>query len=499
MAQLVQALVLGLLIGGVYALMASGLTLIFGVMRIINIAQGAFLILVADADVVAVAGDRHRPDPRVGDHDAGDVRARLGALPTVVSRIRGQSASMSVLLTFGIALVIEGVLDVTAGNKFRSVTPAYFDAVLHDRLASPCPRRRCTGASPPWSCSPVLYVVLDPHLDRPGDPGDLAEPVGGGAGRGRARRGTAALAFAIGAASAGVGGSILSVLYPFLPASHYDWISRLLGIVVLGGMGSLPGAVVGALVLGLAETLTATYGSLRWSTLVFYLVIMVVLLVRPQGLFGARLREDGCRGVSEPDGTVTRCACRVPGPGAALAPRGRGVPAGRAALPGGQPVAARTPRASLLLAFLLAIGRSAGTSSPATPATSRSATACSSASASYTVGDPRPAHRRSTRCGSSRSAGSPRSSSRRWSGSVVLRTRGHAFVIITIALLLAAADRARSTCDGADQRLRRDHAAAAVLERGLPEHALLLRCSWLCSCSPCCSAPGSGGPSSAPG
>jgi branched-chain amino acid transport system permease protein len=89
-----------------------------------------------------------------------------------------------------------------------------------------------------------------------------------------------------------VGGSILSVLYPFFPASHYDWISRLLGIIVLGGMGSLPGALVGALVLGLAETLTATYGSLRWATLVFYIVILAVLLFRPQGLFGTRLRED---------------------------------------------------------------------------------------------------------------------------------------------------------------------------------------------------------------
>jgi len=82
------------------------------------------------------------------------------------------------------------------------------------------------------------------------------------------------------------------VLYPFFPASHYDWISRLLGIIVLGGMGSLPGALVGSLVLGLAETLMATYGSLEWSTLVFYLVIMAVLLVRPRGLFGARVRED---------------------------------------------------------------------------------------------------------------------------------------------------------------------------------------------------------------
>jgi Branched-chain amino acid ABC-type transport system, permease components len=106
--------------------------------------------------------------------------------------------------------------------------------------------------------------------------------------------GTAALAFALGAATAGVGGSIPSVLYPFFPASHYDWISRLLGDRRARRDGQpARGAMVGALVLGLAETLTATYGSLRWSTLVFYLVIMVVLLVRPQGLFGARLREDG--------------------------------------------------------------------------------------------------------------------------------------------------------------------------------------------------------------
>jgi branched-chain amino acid transport system permease protein len=103
----------------------------------------------------------------------------------------------------------------------------------------------------------------------------------------------AALAFAIGTATAGVGGAVLSVLYPFFPASHYDWISRLLGIIVLGGMGSLPGALIGAGVLGLAETLTATYGSLRWSTLVFYVVIVAVLLLRPQGIFGTPLREDG--------------------------------------------------------------------------------------------------------------------------------------------------------------------------------------------------------------
>jgi branched-chain amino acid transport system permease protein len=104
--------------------------------------------------------------------------------------------------------------------------------------------------------------------------------------------GTSALTFAIGTATTGVGGSILSVLYPFFPASHYDWISRLLGIIVLGGMGSLPGALVGALLLGVAETMTATYGSLQWATVVFYVAILIVLLFRPEGLFGTRLRED---------------------------------------------------------------------------------------------------------------------------------------------------------------------------------------------------------------
>ena len=102
----------------------------------------------------------------------------------------------------------------------------------------------------------------------------------------------AALTFAIGVATAGAGGSIVSVLYPFLPGSHYQWISRLLGIIVLGGMGSLPGAAIGALALGVAETMTATYISPRWATMVPYAVIMVVLLARPQGIMGQRLRED---------------------------------------------------------------------------------------------------------------------------------------------------------------------------------------------------------------
>jgi branched-chain amino acid transport system permease protein len=290
MAQFTQSLALGILIGGIYALMASGLTLIFGVLRIINIAQGAFLILVATFTwwlwrTIGI-------DPILASVITTPLMFGLGWVlyRFVVSRIRGQAPSMSVLLTFGLALVVEGVLNVVAGNKFRSATPSYFEESF--RVGSLLlPKAQVYGFLAAIVVLGALYLILTRTwtgraIRATSQNPSAAALVGIGA------TSTAALAFALGSASAGVGGSILSVLYPFFPASHYDWISRLLGIVVLGGMGSLPGALTGALILGLAETLTATYGSLQWSTLVFYLVIMAVLLVRPQGLFGARLRED---------------------------------------------------------------------------------------------------------------------------------------------------------------------------------------------------------------
>jgi branched-chain amino acid transport system permease protein len=290
MAQLVQALVLGVLIGGVYALMASGLTLIFGVMRIINIAQGAFLILVAT--FTWWLWRETGIDPILASVVTTPLMFGLGWLlyKLVVSRIRGQSPSMSVLLTFGFALVIEGVLNVVAGNKFKSAAPSYFEQSFRIDGIS-LPKTQVYGFAAAVIVLAALYVVLTRTWTGRAIRASSQNPSGAAlVGVGAAT--TAALAFALGSATTGVGGSILSVLYPFFPASHYDWIARLLGIVVLGGMGSLPGAMVGSLVLGLAETLTATYGSLQWSTLVFYLVIMLVLLFRPQGLFGANLRED---------------------------------------------------------------------------------------------------------------------------------------------------------------------------------------------------------------
>jgi branched-chain amino acid transport system permease protein len=288
--QLAQAIVLGLLVGGVYALMASGLTLIFGVMNIVNVAQGAFLVLIAM--ITWKAWDLIGIDPLLVSIITTPIMFGLGWLlyRFVIVRVSGASPSMTVLLTFGMALTIEGILNVTAGNYFRSARPGYFSESFWIAEVS-LPKAQVDGCLVALFVLGVLYIVL--HRTWTGRAiRACSQNPSGAALVGIGASTTAALAFAIGTATTGVGGAILSVLYPFFPASHYEWISRLLGIIVLGGMGSLPGAFVAALTLGLAEAMTATYGSLRWATLVFYLVILVVLLVRPHGLFGGRLRED---------------------------------------------------------------------------------------------------------------------------------------------------------------------------------------------------------------
>lgn len=290
MTRFLQTVLLGLSIGGVYALLASGLTLIFGVMRIINVAQGAFLVLAAL--FTFELWTRVGLDPLLAVVITTPAMFAIGWLVfrVLITRIRTAPVSMSVLLTFALAITLEGVMGMTWRNVFRSVTPSYFNESF--RLGSfVLPKANVYGSITALVVLLALYVLLTRTwigraIRSASENAEGAQLVGIDI------RSVAALAFAVGIATTGAGGSILSVLFAFFPASHTIWISRLLGIIVLGGMGSLPGAVVGALMLGVAEALTAVYVSTRWATVVFYVVILVVLLVRPQGLLGARTRED---------------------------------------------------------------------------------------------------------------------------------------------------------------------------------------------------------------
>jgi branched-chain amino acid transport system permease protein len=288
--QLVQTIVLGLLIGGTYALLASGLTLIFGVMRVINIAHGSFLILAAF--LTYTAWHATGIDPLVAVVFTTPLMFAFGWLlyTFAVQRVRGAHVSSSVLLTFSIALVVEGLMGLIWGNTSHSVRPSYVDESFHIGEIF-LPKAQVYGCALASVVLVALYVVLTRTWLGRAIRASAANPSGAAL-VGVNVSAVAALAFGVGVGAAGAGGSIVSVLYPFLPGSHYQWIARLLGIIVLGGMGSLPGAVVGALLLGVAETATVSYISPQWATAVPYLVIFVVLLARPQGLVGAKLRED---------------------------------------------------------------------------------------------------------------------------------------------------------------------------------------------------------------
>jgi branched-chain amino acid transport system permease protein len=98
--------------------------------------------------------------------------------------------------------------------------------------------------------------------------------------------------FAIATATTAFGGAALSFLYQFTPDSQDIWIGLTLSVVILGGLGSIPGAFAAGLLLGVAEAMTSTYVSVRWATAVPTLMILVVLTIRPQGLFTRMTRQD---------------------------------------------------------------------------------------------------------------------------------------------------------------------------------------------------------------
>jgi branched-chain amino acid transport system permease protein len=288
--QFAQDLLLGLLLGGVYALVASGLTLIFGVMRVINLAHGAFLIV--SAFLTYTLWHLLHLDPLLGILITTPVVFCLGWITykVFVQPIRTAPMSSTVLLTFGLAMVLEAVMGTVWGNTSTAIRPSYADESFTIGGLF-LPKSQVYGGVVAVLVLLVLGFVLSKTWLGRAIRAAAINPAGAEL-VGIRVASVAALVFAIGIAAAGAGGAIVGVMYPFVPGSHYQWIARLLAIVVLGGMGSLNGAILGAVMFGVVETLAAGYVSPAWATAVPFLIVFVVLLVRPQGLLGSRLRQD---------------------------------------------------------------------------------------------------------------------------------------------------------------------------------------------------------------
>jgi len=289
MSLVLQAAALGILTGGVYALMASGLTLIFGVMRIINVGHGALVVLGAYLSFALFRS--FHIDPFLSLVVTMPAMFALGVVLQLafIRPLRTDREALSVLVTYAIALGVEGVLGYFFSTNYVQLR-AWYETASFPIFGFRITYVYVFGFVLCLAILGALFLLLyrtafggairATMLNR-----TAAQLIGIDVDR------VAALAFGVGVATAAAGGVVFGITNAFNPGSHYDLISRLLTIIVLGGLGSLRGAVVAALVMLVTEDITAVLVSPVWANFVFFVILVAVLIVRPQGLYGVRVRD----------------------------------------------------------------------------------------------------------------------------------------------------------------------------------------------------------------
>ncbi|MGH2698346.1 MAG: branched-chain amino acid ABC transporter permease, partial [Actinomycetota bacterium] len=248
---LVQASAVGVMTGGVYALLSSGLTLIFGVMKIVHISHAAFIIFAAY--LTYFISNNVGVDPLLTILLTAPLFFGIGMLVQrfLLSRLKENHTMMSVLLTFAIAIVLEAGMGLLWTSSHRSINVAYGQEAFNFAGVR-LPVDRVLGFLLAATTLALLFAVL--RYSRYGHAlrATIQHPA---AARlvGVDAQTVSAVGFGIGLATAAVGGAILAILVPFFPATHYAWIGRLMAIIVLGGLGSVGGAAIAALAMGVVE------------------------------------------------------------------------------------------------------------------------------------------------------------------------------------------------------------------------------------------------------
>jgi branched-chain amino acid transport system permease protein len=285
-----QSLVLGILLGGLYALLAAGLTLYFGVMRVVMIAHSAFLIL--GAYLAWFFHETSGLDPLLSLVITVPLFfvVGYGMQRFLVSRLRPISlTTMSVLLTFAVALTIEGLLGFVWTGTQRRVQLAYSGTSIEVFGVSIAVVKLIAFALAALSLGALFVILRKTSFGRAlratTQHPEAARLVGIDTDR------VAGLGFGLGLATAAIGGTALALDYTIYPSLHWHWIGPLMAIIVVGGLGSIPGAAIAALLLGVAASLLQVPLGTTWAQTVFYLALFVTLMIRPQGFFGGRLAQ----------------------------------------------------------------------------------------------------------------------------------------------------------------------------------------------------------------
>jgi len=282
-----QALLSGLMLGGVYALIAVGLTLIFGVMDIINFAHGEFLMFgMYGAFFASVLLGI---DPYVSAVLALPIFFAIGwgIHATLIRPVVGKSHAIQILLTLGLSLLMQALAQFLFSADFQSLKVPYADATLEMGGARIAWTRVAAFAISIGLCA-GLWVFLQ-RTDTGKALRACAEEHEGSLTVGIDLERMYKIAFGLGIACVAVAGVVMTPFLYTAPVVGPKFTLIAFVIVVLGGLGNIPGAVIGALIVGVVESVGAlVMPSPSLKDLAVYVLFIAVLLFRPQGLFGGK-------------------------------------------------------------------------------------------------------------------------------------------------------------------------------------------------------------------
>ena len=287
---LTQQLILGLLVGGLYGLAAAGLSLTFGVLRVLNVSHGELLMLGGYGAFWLF--NLWQIDPFLSLVAVGPAMFVLGLLlywllfQFVVKAHEDIRIKNSLLIGFGLTLILHTLAIRLWTADERAVTTAYAGAVVRIG-AFAIPLVRLTSLVLAFAILTALHLFLAKArwgraIRATAEDWEAAALMGIPVGK------TYLLAFALGTGLAGIAGGLVSVSYSISPSIGLEWTLKALIVVVLAGLGSLFGSFAGGIVLGLAEATSVALLGGPYREVVGLVLFLIILLVRPQGLFGGR-------------------------------------------------------------------------------------------------------------------------------------------------------------------------------------------------------------------
>ena len=283
---LINAIVAGVLLGAFYAAVTAGVSISFGMLDIVNIAHPGFVIL--GSYLAYFININYGVDPIVVSILMLPVFFALGALVYQVYYLsferRGQEALRGLAFFFGLLFVTEVTLILVFGVDYRYVEAAYIGPSIHIGLVD-MPLRMLV----PCMAALALFAAIQLFITRTFtgraimavSQDQLAlqlmavDPI-------RIKR----IAFGLSIATAAVAGALLIIIQPVEPSVGREYIGRVFAICVLGGLGSMPGTLIAALILGVVESLTATFYGPSWAPAVAFGFLLLTLAFRPAGLLG---------------------------------------------------------------------------------------------------------------------------------------------------------------------------------------------------------------------